>query len=68
MSADMKLTKAQINKIIKLASALGSVLARFLSKLIKPAISLRKTFLAPLGLSAAMSAIQKKCMVTEQKQ
>ena len=47
MSADMKLTKAQINKIIKLGGALGSVLARFLSKLIKPAISLEKTFLAP---------------------
>ena len=44
--------------------ALGSILGRLLPKLIKPAISLGKNILAPLGLSAAMSAtdavIQKK--------
>ena len=55
MSTDIKLSKAQINKLI---------LAKFLTKLIKPAISLGKNILAPLGLSAAMSAtdaaIQKK--------
>ena len=66
MSTDIKLSKAQINKLIKEVGALGSILARFLPKLIKPAISLGKT-LAPLGLSAAMSAtdaaIQKKFMV-----
>ena len=71
MSAYIKLSKAQINKIIKSGGALGSVLARFLPKFIKPAISLGKNFLAPLGLSAAMpttdAAIQKKCMVMEQK-
>ena len=64
MSTDIKLSKAQINKLIKEGGALGSILARFLPKLIKPAISLGKTILAPLGLSAAMSAtdvaIQKK--------
>ena len=63
MSTDIKLSKAQINKLIK-EGALGSILARFLPKLIKPAISLGKNILAPLGLSAAMSAtdaaIQKK--------
>ena len=47
MSTDIKLSKAQINKLI---------LAKFLPKLIKPAISLGKNILAPLGLSAAMSA------------
>ena len=71
MSAYIKLSKAQINKIIKSGGALGSMLARFLPKLIKPAISLGKNILAPLGLSAAMpttdAAIQKKCMVMEQK-
>ena len=71
MSAYIKLSKAQINKIIKSGGALGSMLARFLPKLIKPAISLGKNVLAPLGLSAAMpttdAAIQKKCMVMEQK-
>ena len=64
MSADIKLSKAQINKIIKSGGALGSILARFLPKLIKPAISLGKNIPSPLGLSAAMSAtdaaIQKK--------
>ena len=67
MSTDMKLSKAQINKLIKSGGALGSVLARFLPKLIKPALSLGKQILAPLGLSVAMSAtdaaIQKKFMV-----
>ena len=64
MSTDIKLSKAQINKLVKEGGALGSVLARFLPKLIKPAISLGKNILAPLGISAAMSAtdaaIQKK--------
>ena len=64
MSADIKLSKAQINKVIKSGGALGSILMRFLPKLIKPALSLGKNVLAPLGLSAAMSAtdtaIQKK--------
>ena len=55
MSTDIKLRKTQINKLIK-EGALGSILARFLPKLIKPAISLGKNILAPLGLSAAMSA------------
>ena len=64
MSTDIKLNKVQINKLIKSRGALGSILARFLTKLIKPAIPLGKNILAPLGLSAAMSAtdaaIQKK--------
>ena len=61
MSTDIKLRKAQINKLIK-GGALGSILARFLPKLIKPAISLGKSILAPLGLcaSATDAAIQKK--------
>ena len=70
-STDIKLSKSQINKLIK-GGALGSILARFLLKLIKPALSLGKNILAPLGLSAAMSAtdaaIQKKCIEAEQKQ
>ena len=64
MSTDTKLRKSQINKLIKERGALGSILARFLPILTKPAISLGKNILAPLGLSAAMSAtdaaIQKK--------
>ena len=72
MSTDIKLGKAQINKLIKERGALGSILARVLPKLIKPAISLGKNILAPLGLSAVMSAtdaaIKKKLMVMGQKQ
>ena len=64
MSADIKLSKVQINKIIKEGGNLGKLLTSFLPKLIKPAISICKNILAPLGLSAAMSAtdaaIQKK--------
>ena len=56
MSTDIKLSEAQINKLIKSGGVLGSILARFLPKLIKPALSLGKNILAPLGLSAAMSA------------
>ena len=64
MSSGIKFSKAQINKLIKEGGALGSILARFLPKLIKPTLSLGRNILAPLGLSAAMSAtdaaIQKK--------
>ena len=64
MSTDIKLSKAQIKELLKEGGALGSMLARFLPKLIKPVISLGKNILATLGLSVAMSAtdaaIQKK--------
>ena len=64
MSTDIKLSKVQINKIIKEDGNLGRLLMNFLPKLVKPAISIVKNILAPLGLSAAMSAtddaIQKK--------
>ena len=64
MSTDIKLSKIQINKILKEGGNLGKLLMGFLPKSIKPAISLGKNILAPLGLSAAMSAtdaaIQKK--------
>ena len=56
MSTDRKISKTQINKLIKEGGALGSILPRFLLKLRKPTISLGKNILAPLGLSATMSA------------
>ena len=52
MSTDIKLSKVQINKIIKEGGNLGKLLMSFLPKLIKPAISLGKNILAPYGLSA----------------
>ena len=42
MSTDINLSKAQIKKILNSTSGLGSLLGRFLPKLIKPAISLGK--------------------------
>ena len=64
MSTDIKLSKVPINRIMKEGKNFGKLLMIFLPKLIKPAISLGKNILAPLGLSAAMSAadaaIQKK--------
>ena len=64
MSTDIKLSKVQINKIIKEGGNLGRLLIGFLPKLIKPAISIGKNILAPLRLSATMSAtdaaMQKK--------
>ena len=42
MSTDIKLSKAQIKKILKGGGSLGSILVRFLPKLIKPALSLEK--------------------------
>ena len=64
MSTDIKLSKVQINKIMKEGGSLGRLLMSFLPKLIKLAISIGKNILAPPGLSTAMSAtdaaIQKK--------
>ena len=51
MSTDIKLSKVQMNKIIKEGGNLGKLLISFIPKLIKPAISLVKNILAPLGLS-----------------
>ena len=57
MSTDIKLSKVQINKILKKGRNLRKLLMGFLPELIKPATSLGKNILAPLGLSPAMSAI-----------
>ena len=64
MSADIKLSKAQINKIIQSGGFLGSVLSKLVGPLMKVAVPLAKNVLAPLGITAAASAldagIQKK--------
>ena len=56
MSTDIKLSKVQINKIIKEGRNLGKLSMSFLPKLIKPTILIGKNILAPLDLSAAMLA------------
>ena len=57
MSTDLKLSKAQISKIIQSGGFLGSLLSKLADSLMKMAIPLAKNVLAPLGITAAPSAI-----------
>ena len=57
MSTDIKLSKARISKIIQSGGFLGSLLSKLAGPLIKVAIPLAKNVLAPLGITAATSAI-----------
>ena len=47
-SADIKLSKAQINKIIQSGGFLGSLLSKLVSPLMKVAVPSAKNVLAPL--------------------
>ena len=71
MSTDLKLSKAHISKIIQSGRFLGSLLSKLTGPLLKVVIPLAKNVLAPLGLTAAASAIdariQKKYIVLEQQ-
>ena len=64
MSTDLKLSKAQISKIIQSGGFLGSLLSKLAGPLMKVAVPLAKNILAPLGITAATSVtdegIQKK--------
>ena len=64
---DIKLSKAQIKKLIQSGGFLGKLLSKLAGPLMKVALPLAKNVLALLGLTAAMSAIdgsiQKRCMV-----
>ena len=66
MSTDIKLSKAQITKIIQSGGFLGSLLSKLAGPLMKVAVPLAKNILAPLGIITAASAIdagiQKKYM------
>ena len=57
MPLDLTLSKAPISKIIQSGAFLGSLLRTLASPLMKVAIPLAKIFLAPLGITAAASAI-----------
>ena len=57
MSSDLKPSKAQISKIIQSGGFLGSLLSKLAGPLMKVAIPLAKDVLAPLGITAAASAI-----------
>ena len=54
---DIKLSKAQIKKLIQSGGFLGKLLSKLAGPLMKVAMSLAKNVLAPLGLTPAMSAI-----------
>ena len=57
MPTDLKLSKDQISKIIQSGGILGSLLSKLAGPLMKVAIPLAKNVLAPLGITAAASAI-----------
>ena len=67
MSTHLKLFRAQISKIIQFGGFLGSLIRKLAGPLMKVAISSAKNILAPLGITAAVSAIdagiQKKIHV-----
>ena len=74
MSTDVNMSticQAQISKRIQSGGFLGSLLSKLAGPLMKVAIHLAKNVLAPLGITAAASAIdagiQKKYMVLEQQ-
>ena len=72
MSTDVKLPKAQISKIIQSGGFLGSLLSKIAGQVMKVAVPLAKNILAPLGVTAAASAIdgaiQKKIHGSLKKQ
>ena len=57
MSTDLKLSKAQISKIIQSGGFLGSLLSKLADPLMKVAIPLAKNVLAPLGITVAALTI-----------
>ena len=57
LTTDIKLNKAQIKKIIQSGGFLSKLLSKLAGPLTKVALPLAKNILAPLGLTAAMSAI-----------
>ena len=57
MSTDLKLSRAQLSKVIQSGGFLRSLLSKLAGTLMKAAIPLVKNVLAPLGITAAASAI-----------
>ena len=57
LTTDIKLSKAQMKKLIQSGGFLGKLLSKLAGPLMKVAMPLTKNVLAPLGLTAAMSAI-----------
>ena len=70
-STDIKLSKSQLSKMIQSGGFFGNLLGKLAGPLMKVAMPLAKNVLAPLGLTAAMSAIdgsiKKRCLVLERQ-
>ena len=58
ISTDLTHFKAQISKVIQSGGILGSLLSKLAGTLMKVAIRLAKSVFAPLGITAAASAIE----------
>ena len=69
MLTDLKLSKAQISKLIQFGGFLGSLLSKLAGPLMKVAVPLATNILVRLGITAAASAIdagiQKKTHSSE---
>ena len=65
MATNLKLSKAQIKKMIQSGGILGKLLSKLAGPLMKVAMPLAKNMLAPLGLTAAMSAIGSTKLIIE---
>ena len=57
ISTDVKFSKTQLSKMMQSGGFLGNLLSKLAGPLMKVAMPLAKNVLAPLGLTAAMSAI-----------
>ena len=57
LATDIKSSKAQIKELIQSGGFLGKLLSKLAGPLMKVVMPLAKNVLAPLGLTAAMSAI-----------
>ena len=57
LSTDVKFSKTQLSKMMQSGGFLGNLLSKLDGPLMKEAMPLAKNVLAPLGLTAAMSAI-----------
>ena len=57
LATDIKLSKAHMKKLIQSGGFLGKLLSKLAGPLMKVAMPLAKNVLAPLGLTAAISAI-----------
>ena len=67
MSTDLKLSKAQVSKIIQSGGFLGSLLNTLAGPLMKIAVPLAKNLLAPVGITAAASAIDTEIQKKKKK-